>query len=160
MADRANLEQRMTAALARLNAGFDRLMAADTRPSAEQADHIAHLQAQLDAERAARSLEPNELSALTAKDHAAQIDHLQRRLDETDLENQRLHTAISLLRQDLRLMEEQAEAHLDKANRATATLQAEMDALVEARAAETAEIAKILAALAPLFDAEEAQPDA
>ena len=57
-------------------------------------------------------------------------------------------------------MDEQAEANLAQANRAIETLQADLAALVQARDIETSEIAKILAALAPLIDAEEANPHA
>ena len=85
---------------------------------------------------------------------------LQRQVEESSLENQRLNMAIDQLRQDLRLMEEQAEAHLSQASLAAQSLQDELDALTQAREAETAEIAKILAALAPLVDAAETAPHA
>ena len=55
MADLADLEQRIAQAFARISAGLDRLPDPASRPSADQAEHIAHLQAQLDTERAARS---------------------------------------------------------------------------------------------------------
>ena len=170
MADLAEIEQRITTALARIGAGLDHWPQPATGPSADQAAHIAHLQVQLDLERAARSHDaaakapvskaPVSKAPVSDGDHVAEVARLQRQLDETDLENQRLHTAIGLLRQDLRLMEEQAEATLAKATFANANLQAELDALLQAREAETAEIAKILAALAPLVDAEEVNPNA
>ena len=160
MADLAEIEHRMTAALARIRAGIDDWPQPATGPNVQQAAHIAHLEAQLDLERAARSpkTEPDLLNF--GQETQAEIDRLQRQLDETDLENQRLHTAIGLLRQDLRLMEEQAEANLAKASDANAALQAELAALTQAREAETAEIARILAALAPLVDVQEARSDA
>ena len=160
MADLAEIEQRITTALARIGAGLDHWPKPATGPSADQAAHIAHLQVQLDLERAARSDDAAAKAPATEGDHIAEVARLQRQLDETDLENQRLHTAIGLLRQDLRLMEEQAEATLAKATFANANLQAELDALLQAREAETAEIAKILAALAPLVDAAEVNPNA
>jgi chromosome segregation ATPase len=97
---------------------------------------------------------------LASPDGSADLVRLQRQVDESSLENQRLHTAIAQLRQDLRLMEEQSEAHLSQASLAAQSLQAELDALTQAREAETAEIAKILAALAPLVAAAEAHPHA
>jgi len=99
-------------------------------------------------------------ATLASPDGSADLVRLQRQVDESSLENQRLHTAIAQLRQDLRLMEEQAEAHLSQASLAAQSLQAELDALTQAREAETAEIAKILAALAPLVAAAEAHPHA
>lgn len=160
MADLADLEQRIAQAFARISAGLDRLPDPASRPSADQAEHIAHLQAQLDTERAARSHDHAPLEAKANQDQTAEVARLQRQVDETDLENQRLHASIAQLRQDLRLMEEQADANLAQASLATQNLQAELDALTQAREAETAEIAKILAALAPLVDAEEANPHA
>jgi chromosome segregation ATPase len=160
MADFAEIEQRMTAALARIRAGIDDWPKPVTAPSAAQAAHIAHLEAQLDHERAARSPKAEPALFDLGQDSTAEVARVQRQLDEADLENQRLHTAIGLLRQDLRLMEEQAEANLAKLGDANAALQAELDALTQARAAETAEIAKILAALAPLVDVEEARSNA
>ena len=96
----------------------------------------------------------------TSPDGSTEIARLQRQVDESSLENQHLHTAVAQLRQDLHLMEEQAEAHLSQASLAAQSLQAELDALTQAREAETAEIAKILAALAPLVDAAETAPHA
>jgi DNA repair exonuclease SbcCD ATPase subunit len=160
MADLADLEQRIAQAFARISAGLDQLPDRADRPSADQAAHIAHLQAQLDTERAARSHAQGGVDPVANHDQAAEVARLQRQVDETDLENQRLHAAIAQLRQDLRLMEEQAEANLAQAAHATQTLQAELGALTQAREAETAEIAKILAALANLVDAEEANPHA
>ena len=160
MADLADLEQRIAQAFARISAGLDQLPDRADRPSADQAAHIAHLQTQLDAERAARRHEDTGLDDAENEDQIAEVARLQRQVDETALENQRLHTAIAQLRQDLRLMEEQADANLAQASLATQNLQAELDALTQAREAETVEIAKILAALAPLVDAEEANPHA
>ena len=158
MADLTELEHRLKAALARISAGLDHWPLPHTAPSADQAAHIAHLEAQLDQERLARSQSATAAPVLEAP--TGEISRLQRQVDELDLENQRLLAAIAGLRQDLRLMDEQAEAHLAQAHRATEALQADLDALIQARETETAEIAKILAALAPLIDAEEAPPHA
>jgi len=160
MADLTELEHRLTAALTRINAGFDKWLLPNTLPSADDGGKIADLQAQLAAEQLARSQIEATLSAQQGADPAAELLHLQRQLDEAELENQRLLAAIAGLRQDLRLMDEQAEANLAQANRAIETLQADLAALVQARDIETSEIAKILAALAPLIDAEEANPHA
>jgi len=160
MADLTELEQRLKAALARISAGLEQVVLSNTASSTEQTAHVAHLQAQLDLERQARSQGEASLPNAQDADAAAQIAHLQRSLDEAAFENQGLHSAIAGLRQDLRLMDEEAEAHLAQAHRATEALQAEFDAMTQAREAETAEIAKILAALAPLIDAEEGHPHA
>ncbi len=156
MADLTELEHRLKAALARISAAMDQWPSPNTAPSADQAAHIAHLEALLDQERLARSQSAAAPPVLEAPDTSAEVLRLQRQVDELDLENQRLLAAIAGLRQDLRLMDEQSEAHLAQAHRATEALQADLDALIQARETETAEIAKILAALAPLIDAEEA----
>jgi hypothetical protein len=159
MADLNELEQRMTAALARISATID-LLPAQKIARADQSALIADLQAQLDLERLTLRQSVPSLPSGEDQNTAAEATGLQARLDEADLENRRLHAAVSGLRQDLRLMEEQADSHLAQAHQATATLQADLDALIQARENETAEIAKILAALAPLIDAEEAHPNA
>ena len=138
MADLATLEQRILSALARSGAGIDQLPKAAIDPSSPDPSFQSDANAEISAE----------------------LVRLQRQVEESSFENQRLHSAIAQLREDLRLMEEQADAHLAQASRATQTLQAEFDALMTAREAETAEIAKILAALAPLVDAAEAHPNA
>ena len=160
MADLTELEHRLKAALSRISAGIDRWPSPHSAPLADQSAVIAHLQAELDAERLART--QREASLPSTQDHtpAAELVLLQRQLAEADLENQRLLAAIAGLRQDLRLMDEQAEANLAEANRAIEVLQGDLNALTQARDIETAEIAKILAALAPLIDAEEADPHA
>ncbi len=138
MADLATLEQRILSALARIGAGIDQWSAGATDPRVND----------------------TAFQFGTGEEISAELVRLQRQVDESSFENQRLHSAIAQLREDLRLMEEQADAHLAQASRATQTLQAEFDALIQAREAETAEIAKILAALAPLVDAAEAHPNA
>jgi len=138
MADLATLEQRILSALARIGAGIDQWPAGAIDP---RVDDTA-------------------FQFGTDEEISAELARLQRQVDESSFENQRLHSAIAQLREDLRLMEEQADAHLAQASRATQTLQAEFEALIQAREAETAEIAKILAALAPLVDAAEAHPNA
>jgi len=160
MADITELEQRLTAALARIGAGLDLWQGQPFAAQIDQAAPNADLRDLFDPEPAARRQDAAAQDPAQDPDLAAEVAHLQRRLDEADLENQRLHSAIAGLRQDLRLMEEHAEAHLAQALRAKETLQAEFDALAHARATETAEIAKILVALAPLIDEEEAPPHA
>lgn len=163
MAEFAELEQRLTAALARISAGVARWPDPGTTPSAYQAAQIEHLQATLDAERLARAEADAKAEAAPPADPAplqAEIDRLTRQLDAQSLDNQRLRSSVAQLREELRRLREAAEPGLPDAAHLNRALQAELEALRVARASETTEITAILAALAPLVDAEEARAHA
>ncbi len=165
MAGLAELEQRIAAALTRLDAGVAALARASDAPSAAQAEEIAHLQAALDAERAARAAADAALDALQSPppvDAAlrAEVARLTRQLDEQGLDNQRLRSSVAQLREELRRLHEAAAAGTTEATLINRALQAELEALRAARASETTEIADILAVLAPLVEAEEGRAHA
>ncbi|MGV8986732.1 MAG: hypothetical protein ACOH2H_10645 [Cypionkella sp.] len=162
MVEIAELEQRITAALARISAGVERLGAArDTlgeTPSAAQAEKIAHLQAALDSERAARVAADaalNELQSPPSADPSVDVDRLTRQLDAQGLDNQRLRSSVVQLREELRRLREAAEQIIADAPLVNRALQVELEALRAVRASETTEMAEILAALGPLVEAEE-----
>lgn len=158
MAEIAELEQRIIAALARIGEGVDRLAVAPDAPSAAQSEAITHLQAALDAERAARAVADAALNDLQSPPSAsAEVERLTRQLDAQGLDNQRLRSSVAQLREELRRLREAVEHDLIDAPLINRALQAELDSLRTVRAAETTEMADILSALVPLVQAEEAR---
>lgn len=163
MAEFAELEQRMTKALARISAGLERWPEPGVTPSPYQAAQIAHLQQALDAERVARVTEREALAATTQPDTSAlqaEVDRLTRQLDAQALDNQRLRSSVAQLREEVRRLREAAEPGLADAALVNRAMQAELESLRAARASETTEISDILAALAPLIETEEAHAHA
>ncbi|MBI1172040.1 hypothetical protein GC209_11620 [bacterium] len=163
MVEIAELEQRITAALARISAGVGRLGAAagaghDT-PSAAQADQIAHLQAELDRERALRVAADaalNDLRSPVGDESAAEVERLTRQLDAQGLDNQRLRSAVAQLREELRRLREAVQTGGPDGPLVNRAMQAELEALRAVRASETTEMAEILAALGLIVDNREA----
>lgn len=161
MAEIAELEQRISAALARISAGVDRLGKSEDAPSAAQAEEIARLQAALDAERDARAEAEAALAAQPAAGAAdaalhAEVDRLTRQLDEQSLDNQRLRSSLAQLREELRRLREAVEGDIADAPLLNRALQAELESLRAARASETTEMAEILTQLGGIVEAEEA----
>jgi chromosome segregation ATPase len=160
MAEFAELEQRIAAALARISAGVERLATPADAPSAAQAEAIAHLQQALDDERAARAAADaalNDMQSPTPGADTAEIDRLTRQLDAHGLDNQRLRSSVAQLREELRRLREAAGEGTPDAALINRALQAELDALRAVRASEITEMADILATLGPIVDAEEAR---
>jgi chromosome segregation ATPase len=171
MAELAELEHRLAAALARISAGVELLAAPsdapNDAPSAAQAEAIAHLQDALDAERTARVAADEALNDLQSPSSGsapgadpAELDRLTRQLDAQGLDNQRLRSSVAQLREELRRLREAAEQGTIDAALVNRALQAELEALRAVRASEITEMADILATLGPLVDAEEARDHA
>ena len=162
MADLAELEQRIAAALARISAGVDRWRSeidSDGAPMLQ--GELARLQTELDTERTARAAADTALSDMQMPgDHTAEVDRLTRALDAQGLDNQRLRSSIAQLREELRRMVAALEDGSTDAPLINRALQAEVDSLRAVRASETTEMADILAALTPIIEAEEARTDA
>ena len=159
MAEIAELEQRIAAALGRIGAGVQRLVGVTDAPSAAQAQEIAYLQAALDSERAARVAADAALYDLQLPGHApsTEIDRLTRQLDAQGLDNQRLRSSVAQLREEVRRLREAAEQGTTEAALINRAMQAELEALRAARASETTEIVDILATLGSIVEAEEAR---
>lgn len=168
MKDLAELERRITAALARIGAGIDQVQPTagqpEDTPETAESDRAerAQLRAALEAERevsaelrAALALAPQPASAEGIAEHTAalqaRIEELTRQVDVQGLELQRMRHSMIQLRETLRALREQAsdgvEAHL--INRA---MLAELEALRAARSSEVAELGALLAELAPLVE--------
>jgi chromosome segregation ATPase len=147
MSDLAELEQRIRAALERIDAGIERLP-----PPAPvgQAEEIARLEALLEVERVARAEAEASVEALGEDD--PELDRLRRQVEALGTDNQRLRATVASLREELRRMAE--EAPVDGAG-INPALMAELEALRAERASETLEMADILAELNRIVGAQE-----
>ena len=150
MDDFAELERRITAALARIDRAADQLSApAETGDSA--------LKSALESERAQVAQLTERLRALREGEAAqrlplqAEVDRLTRLLDVQGLEMQRLKKTVASLRDQIRVMTDaQIAGVASDGAQINKALQVEVDALRALRAAEAAELDEIVAALEPL----------
>lgn len=171
MSDLAELERRITAALARIGAGLDALSvagaevreaeAADAVAGAgDQAAEIAALQAALEAERATNAQLGERLRAVKERDGEegaklqARLEQLTRQLDVQGLELQRMRKSTIQLRESLRQLREQKQGEVE-AHLLNKAMLAELEALRAARSSEVAELDEILAELTPILAATE-----
>jgi hypothetical protein len=158
MADIAELERRITAALERIGRGLDGL----ARPVARSGppDHAAGavpqddvLVAQLQAERAAVGELREALRASADREMVIQsqyeerIEKLTRQLDVQGLELQRMRKTSVTLREELRRLRETAVTGLAEPGQINRAMLTELDAMRAARLSEMAELDEIAAAL-------------
>ena len=171
----ADLEQRITTAFARIAAAVAALEARPA-PAAPVADtteltpdltaELITVQTALDEERMAHAQLAERLKMLRDQDAKAQaaltaeVAALTRQLDAQGLDVQRLSGTVAQLREELRRLREAAEPGMADPQLINRTMLAELEALRATRAAETTEMAEIIAALTPILDAEEARADA
>jgi hypothetical protein len=163
----AELEQRIATAFARIAAGVEALEArpAPEAPVADQGE-LTRLQAALDEERMAHAQLSERLKTTRDQDAKAQtalkaeVSTLTRQLDAQSLDMQRLSGTVGQLREELRRLREAAEQGMADPQLINRAMLAELEALRATRAAETTEMADILAALTPILDAEEARAHA
>lgn len=162
MSDLAEMERRLRAALERIGAGVDRLAG---QPPVENAAfaaadpaEIADLQAQLEAERAARAELEADLMALRSppSESGAEVERLLAQVDAQAADNQRLRASVAALREEVRRLSEAMAGGLSDASLLNQAMQAELEALRAQRASETTEMADILAELDRIVQAEEA----
>lgn len=158
MTDFSALESRLRAALEGIAAGLSAGASSAPAAGAREGD--------LAALRAALAAESEKVAALTAKLNAAKdkapaggaakgkLEALTAQLDVQGLEMQRLRKANALLREQLRALTEAAVAGGEGASGAqiNKALAVEVEALRAERAAESAELDAILAALEPLVE--------
>lgn len=178
MSDQSNiaeLERRITSALARIGAGLDKLGNApvgtdaplvtpeSVAPKAESATapllaEIAQLKADLAAEKtlvaqlnarlkAAPSREPMSQSQAEAK-----VEKMTQQLDIQGLELQRMRKSTVQLREHLRIMHEAAADNMAEPHLINKAMLAELESLRATRHTETAEMDEILAELKPLIE--------
>ena len=164
MAQIAELEQRIAAAFARIAAGVE---AVEARPAPlPDTGEELRLQAALDEERVAHAQLGERLKEMQAQDEKLQAEQkaevatLARALDTRGLDVQRLSATVAQLREELRKLREAAEQGMADPQLINRAMVAELEALRATRAAETTEMADILAALTPILEAEEARAHA
>jgi uncharacterized membrane protein len=164
----ADFEQRIMAALARIDAGVERRMvagSAGTGPSPVVMAELDRLREDLDEERMANAQMAERLKVQreradrAAADLKAEVERLTRQVDDQALAMQRLVTATIQMREDLRRLRGQAAERVDSGliDKAMAS---ELEAGNALREAETAELADLVAALTPIVQAAEAQGEA
>ena len=165
MQDLAELERRISAALARIGDGIEALSnaAPAATPPAAADEETARLRAELDAERrltaqlrddlaAARSAPPV-VPVADAGDEAlrARIDQMTRQLDVQGLEMHRMRKMIVQLRENLRGMRRAQSANVADPEQINRAMAAELEAIRVTRLSEVAELDEILTELAPLI---------
>ena len=160
----ADLEQRIMAALARIDAGVERRLAGapPSGPSPVIMAELDRLREELDEERMANAQLTERLKVQRERAERAAVDlraeavRLTVQVDEQALAMQRLVTATIRMREDLRRLRSERGQSVDPAliDKAMA---ADLDAGEALRAAETAELADLVAALTPIVQAEEAR---
>lgn len=167
MKDIAELERRISAALARIGDGLAALPAATpaAAPVAEDSAELAALRAELATERAARAALQAQLEAATATTATAsttavdsarvislqeQVDRLTKLLDVQGLDLVRLRKTVGTLRESLQSLRSAQVATLPDTAAINRALLAEVDAMRAERQSEMAELDEIIAELDPL----------
>jgi chromosome segregation ATPase len=156
----AELEQRIMAALARLDAGLERRVSASSSaaPSPAVMAELDHLREELDEERSANAQMNERLRAQRERtervvaEMRGEIDRLARQVDEQALAMQRLVASTTQMREDLRRLRAAGPGGADAALLGKA---ADAEAGAALRAAEAADLANLVAALTPIVQAEE-----
>lgn len=154
MSEMAELERRITEALARIDAGITRLAEGATQPAS------AALQEALEAERATNAQLAERLKALRARETRGEIPALEakiadltRQLDEQGLELHRMRKSTIQLREALRAITEQTAGSVE-GNVINKAMLAELEALRAERSSEAQEMAELLAELLPIIEGE------
>jgi hypothetical protein len=153
MQEIVELEGRITAALARIGKGVDRLAQASRTGPAQTSAVEAALRAQLEDEKALNAQLQEKLRAAKEREPKGdlhdKIDRLTRQLDVQGLELQRMRRASAALRDQLAALRAAQAAGATEAHLINKAMAAELDALRAERLTEVAEIDEILAALDP-----------
>ncbi|MEX0310387.1 MAG: hypothetical protein AB3N17_09075 [Tateyamaria sp.] len=151
MSDIDVLQQRLTAAMDRIATGLGGLDSAG-------ANDTAALQAALDDERVANAQLTERVRKLSERQDAAVAeakaasDAAQSRMEELDLELQRLRKANVQLRESNAALRTANEEGVGEPHLINKSMMAELEGLRAARAADVAEASSIIGALAPLLD--------
>lgn len=181
MGEVAEFERRITAALARIGTGLERMALAPGRlapkfgaesgaesggepvvsdavaadPAAR--DEVTRLQAALAEEQATTADLREQLRVIADRDPPgtaeaeARIKAVTRQLDVQGLELRRMRKTTVLLREQLRSLRETQSAGLAEPHMINKAMLAELEALRATRASETAEMDEILAEMTPLL---------
>ena len=155
----AELERRITSALDRIGHGLDRLpLAPGAIVHDAPDDDMVALHEALESERGAVAQLAERLRAVKDReakakgDFEAQIADLTETRDQQGLELQRLRKTVGQLRDTLTAQNEAIRAGVSEPQVINKSLLAELEALRAQRRSESAEMAAILTALAPLIE--------
>ena len=163
----AELERRITTALARIGAGVDELgnaPAPDAAPAVASADssaleaEVTRLKTALAAEKAVVAQLNERLKAgpvretLSPTQLEAKVEKMTQQLDIQGLELQRMRKSTVQLREHLRILHEAAADNLAEPQMVNKAMLAELESLRATRHTETAEMDEILAELKPLVE--------
>lgn len=159
MSDIAELERRISAALARIEAGVEVLGAvpAEAAPAARDEAGVARLTEELEAERAANAQLTERVRAIKEKQETMvgalekKVERLTAQIDAADAEIRRLKQLGDELTETNRALTAAAAAGVAEPALINRSLMSELDALRAQRAAEIAEMDGILAELKPLI---------
>ncbi len=163
MSDIAELERRISVALARIDAGVEALAAMPPAeplagPAAIRDDaEIARLAEELDAERTANAQLTERVRAIKEKQEGvvgaleATVERLTGQLNAADAEIQRLKRHNEDLSEANRALSAAAAAGVAEPDLINRSMMSELEAMRAARAAEIAEMNEILAELKPLI---------
>lgn len=159
MSDIAELERRISAALARIEAGVEMLGAApaETVPAPRDEDEIARLTEALEAERTANAQLTERVRAIKEKQEAIvgalekKVERLTAQIDAADAEIKRLKRLGDDLMETNRALTAAAAAGVAEPALINRSLMSELEALRGQRASEIAEMDEILAELKPLI---------
>jgi chromosome segregation ATPase len=162
----AELERRITTALARIGAGLDKLDAMpDVAPEPEPPAQDRALLVEVTALKAALAREKAQVAqmaerlksaghreTLTEAQLEAKVEKMTQQLDIQGLELQRMRKSTVQLREHLRVLHEAAASATTEPQLINKALQAELDSLRATRHAEVAEMDEILAELKPMIE--------
>lgn len=164
MQEIAELERRITSALARIGRGIESLGSAPAQAVAAAGAEPQSVNEALEEERMANLQLQERLRVLRDKDSAArhalegQIAELTRKNDEQAGELAKLHKHLATMSDQLAALRETAAAGLVEPHHINRAMMTELETLRAARASEAAELAAIVSALTPLI--EESKADA
>jgi chromosome segregation ATPase len=163
MQDIAELERRITAAMARIGRGVESLSAhvpvpSDTPTAMLPESDFAALNEKLDEERMLNAQLQERLRAVHQKDEAAQaaltdqISALNAQVAAQTDELELLRNSTATLNAELAALRDVAELGVTEPEHINHAMLTELDALRAARAAEAEELSDIIAALNPLIE--------
>ena len=156
MSDISELERRITAALDRVGSAVDRMAAggggADSAALSDQLAEERTANAQLEARvQAIKDKQETTVAGLESD-----VARLKAALLRRDSELQAARATNAALRDNNASLRTAATAHLEDADAVTASLESELLALQNDRAAEKAEVDEILSSLSPMLNGENA----
>ncbi len=156
MTDVTELEQRIAAALDRVESGLAALSGGGAQPS--DAEEAASLREALEAERAVNAQLEARVQAIREKQERlvgtleAEVGRLRREMHRQEAEVARLKRVNAQLRQNNRALREANRKGVGDAALINTALEAELDALREVRDADRAELDTIIGELRPLVE--------